>query len=286
MHGRVMLETVRLLKMVLIALATCALSPTSLAAQETPAQEVVRDSLGARLDDYLTRAAALGFAGAVLVAEDGQVILRKGYGLADRQRGIPITPETVFDIGSITKQFTAAAILKLEEQGRLSVNDPIRYYLDGVPPDKAGITIHHLLTHTAGLRDTFGDDYDVMSRDSLVALVLASDLLWEPGLRYRYSNAGYSLLGAIVEKLSGRPYERFLHDELFEPAGLTQTGYRLPAWPEERIAHGYRLGLDWGSPLDKLWAEDGPYWNLRANGGLLSTVGDLYRWNDRLKRDG
>ncbi len=286
MHGRSMLEKVGCLKAILIAIASYGLSATAVAAQvpDVPA-EVVAGGLGVQLDDYLSRAAALGFAGAVLVARDGRVILRKGYGLANRERGIPVTAETVFDIGSITKQFTAAAVLKLEEQGRLGVNDPIRRYLDGVPPDKAGITIHHLLTHSAGLRDAFGDDYEVMTRDSLVALVLGSDLLWEPGLRYRYSNAGYSLLGAIVEKLSGRPYEVFLRDELFEPAGLTQTGYRLPDWPEERVAHGYRRELDWGTPLDKLWAEDGPYWNLRSNGGLLSTVGDLYRWNRALEGD-
>ncbi len=268
----------------LIPIVFCYLSPTTVAAQMPDARAaVVAGDLGEQLNDYLTRAAALGFAGAVLVAKDGRVILHKGYGLGDRERGIPITTETVFDIGSITKQFTAAAILKLEEQRRLSVNDPIRYYLDDVPPDKAGITIHHLLTHSAGLRDAFGDDYEVMTRDSLVAKVLRSDLLWEPGVRYRYSNAGYSLLGAIIEKLSGRPYEVFLNGELFEPAGLSQTGYRLPDWPSEHIAHGYRRELDWGTPLEKPWAEDGPYWNLRANGGLLSTVGDLYRWNRTLE---
>jgi CubicO group peptidase (beta-lactamase class C family) len=246
---------------------------------------VVDGALGARIDEYLMQAAAFGFAGAVLVAKDGQVILHRGYGLADRERGIPITAETVFDIGSITKQFTAAAILKLEQQGLLQVSDPIARYFDAVPADKAGITIHHLLTHSAGLEDIFGDDYELMPRDSLVGLALRSELLWEPGTRHRYSNAGYSLLGAIIEKVSGRPYEDFLASRLFEPAGLTQTGYRLPDWPEERVARGYRGGQDWGTPLDKNWAEDGPYWNLRANGGLLSTVGDLYRWHVALEDD-
>jgi CubicO group peptidase (beta-lactamase class C family) len=246
---------------------------------------VVAGELGTRLDEYLTRAAAFGFAGAVLVARDDQVILHKGYGLADRERGFPITPETVFDIGSLTKQFTAAAILKLEEEGRLNVSDPISRYFDAVPTDKAGMTIHHLLTHSAGLEDIFGDDYAAMPRDSLVGIALRSELLWAPGTRHRYSNAGYSLLGTIIEKVSGRPYEVFLADVLFEPAGLTRTGYRLPDWPEEQVARGYRAGQDWGTPLDKNWAEDGPYWNLRANGGLLSTVGDLYRWHVALGGD-
>jgi len=270
---------------IIITVAANVFATTATAQVPQAPAEIVAGELGAQVDEYLTRAAAFGFAGAVLVARDGRVILHKGYGLADRERGIPVTTATVFDIGSITKQFTAAAILKLEEQGRLSVNDPIRHCLDGVPPDKAGITIHHLLTHSAGLRDAFGDDYEVMTRDSLVALALTSDLLWEPGVRYRYSNAGYSLLGAIVEKLSGRSYEALLRDELFEPAGLTSTGYRLPNWPSERIAHGYRRERDWGTPLDKPWSEDGPYWNLRANGGLLSTVGDLYQWSRALEGD-
>jgi CubicO group peptidase (beta-lactamase class C family) len=244
-----------------------------------PPTGLVNGELGAQIDEYLTRAAAFGFAAAVLIAKDGQTALHKGYGLANRERDIPITGETVFDIGSITKGFTAAAILKLEEQGRLRVTDLITRHFADVPPDKAGITINHLLTHSAGLKDAFGDDYEVMPRDSLVQLALHSELLWAPGLQYRYSNAGYSLLAAIVEKVSDQPYEAFLRDAMFEPAGMTQTGYRLPDWPEERLAHGYLRDQDWGTPLDKPWAEDGPYWNLRGNGGLLSTVGDLYRWH-------
>lgn len=251
---------------------------------EQGASEVVRGPLGIELDEFLRRAEAFGFAAAVLVAEDGEVVLRRGYGLADRGRRIPITPETVFDIGSITKQFTAAAILKLEERGQLKVEDPIARYFADVPADKVGITIHHLLTHSSGLRDGFGSDYEVMPRDSLARRALESQLLWLPGTRYRYSNAGYSLLGAIVEKVSGRPYERFLAEELFEPAGLVSTGYLLPNWSKDRLAHGYRDGEDFGTPLDHRWAEDGPYWNLRANGGLLSTVTDLYRWDRALTR--
>jgi CubicO group peptidase (beta-lactamase class C family) len=268
------------------ALVLCGLAAATASAQiPRTSAETVSGELGAQAHEYLSRANAFGFAGAVLIAKDGQVILQRGYGLANREGGIPIGPETVFDIGSITKQFTAAAILKLEERGQLHVRDPINRYLDDVPPDKAGVTIHHLLTHSAGLRDVFGGDYEVMLRDSLVRLALGSELLWEPGIRYRYSNAGYSLLAAIVEIVSGQPYEVFLHTELFEPAGLTQTGYRLPDWPEEQVAHGYLRGQDWGTPLGKLWAEDGPYWNLRGNGGLLSSVGDLYRWHLALGSD-
>lgn len=238
-----------------------------------------------RVDEYLTRAAAFGFSGAVLVARDGEIVLHAGYGEADREADLPVTPETVFDIGSITKQFTAAAILTLEEAGALRVGDPITRFFEDVPEEKRRITIHHLLTHSSGLKGDFGRDYDRMPRDSLVRLALDSELLWAPGSRYRYSNAGYSLLGAIVEKLSGQFYEQYLREALFEPAGLQRTGYRVPDWSAERIAVGYRAGERWGTPLDHTWAEDGPWWNLRANGGLLSTVGDLYRWHRVLEMD-
>lgn len=257
------------------------------AQRDGPAERAIPplDGSAERIDEYLTRAAAFGFSGAVLVARAGEVVLHAGYGDADRQAGLPVTPETVFSIGSITKQFTAAAILALEEAGALRVEDPISRHFEDVPADKRGITIHHLLTHSSGLEGDFGGDYERMPRDSLVRLVLESELLWEPGTRYRYSNAGYSLLGAIVEKASGRGYERYLRERLFEPAGLERTGYLTPDWSGERVAVGYRRGERWGTPLDHAWAEDGPWWNLRANGGLLSSAGDLHRWHRALESD-
>jgi CubicO group peptidase (beta-lactamase class C family) len=240
-------------------------------------------ALRGELDRLLSRLEAFGFSGSLLVARDGRIVLEKGYGFADRQRGVPFTAGTVFDIGSITKQFTAAAILKLEMEGKLKVTDPISKYFEGVPEDKAGITLHHLLTHSAGLEDVFGGDYEEMPRDRLVKTALASKLLWPPGTRYRYSNAGYSLLAAIVEKVSGQPYETFLQKRLFKPAGLTKTGYRGPKWAPGTLAHGYNAEGDWGTPLDHAWAPDGPWWNLRGNGGILSTVGDLYKWHRALE---
>lgn len=253
------------------------------AAPDTAA--VVAGELGRRLDAYLTRAEAFGFAAAVLVAKDGELVLRKGYGEADRESGRPVTPATVFTVGSITKQFTGAAILKLEEQGRLRVTDSLGRFFPDVPADKAGITLHHLLTHTAGFGGDFGGDYEVMPRDSLVRLALAAPLRSPPGARHRYANVGYSILGAVVELASGRPYETYLREALFEPAGIRETGYRFPGWSPERVAAAYR-GVDrWGTTVERPWAPDGPWWNLRANGGILSTVGDLYRWHLALEDD-
>jgi len=166
---------------------------------------VVKGELGARLDDYMTRLEGFGFSGTLLVAKDGDIVLSKGYGVADKSRGTPMTAETVISIGSITKQFTAAAILKLEMQGKLNVDDPITKYFPIVPPDKAGITLHHLLTHTAGLDEDYGGtDYEEVSRDEILKRVFSRPLKWEPGKRHLYSNAGYSLLGAIVEIVSGQ----------------------------------------------------------------------------------
>ncbi|MBI3449597.1 MAG: beta-lactamase family protein [Acidobacteria bacterium] len=241
---------------------------------------IVHGHLGARLDTYMTRLAGVGFSGTILVAKDGDVVLSKGYGLADRKRGIPDTEETVISIGSITKQFTAAAILRLEMQGKLKVTDPISKYLPGVPPDKSAITIHHLLTHTAGVDSDYGDsDYEPVSRDEIMKRIWAKPLRSEPGKVHFYANAGYSLLAAIIEIVTGGSYELYLHDNLFIPAGMTKTGYLLPKWDKDAVAIGYRRGEEWGTILARPFAADGPYWNLRGNGGIHSTVGDMYRWH-------
>jgi CubicO group peptidase (beta-lactamase class C family) len=132
------------------------------------AQTVVEGDLAEKLDAYMTDVASDGFSGVILVAKDDKVILAKGYGLASRTESIPITPESVFDIGSITKQFTATAILQLEEQGKLSVNDPITKYFPDVPKFKEGMTLHHLLTHTSGLPAALGDDYFKIEREPYI----------------------------------------------------------------------------------------------------------------------
>lgn len=241
---------------------------------------VVSGELGAKLDEHLSRLADKGFSGAFLIAKNGQIILEKGYGSANRENKIPYTPATVFDIGSITKQFTGAAILKLEMQGKLKTSDKISKYFKDVPADKADITLHHLLTHSAGLIDALGNDYDKIPRGEMIKAALDSKLQTVPGETYSYSNLGYSLLGAIVEIVSKKSYERFLHDNLFAPAKMRQTGYSIPAWKRETIASGYQSdGKNWGTPLDKTWDKGEPFWNLRGNGGILSTVQDLYKWH-------
>ena len=237
---------------------------------------------GTILDHWLKDA---GFKGNALVARWGKPILRAGYALADREKGTPYTPETVFSIGSITKQFTAAAILKLEMQGKLKVEDSISKYLPGVPADKKAITLDQLLTHTSGLESDFAKDYDPVGRDEYVKMILASKLRTPPGTKHYYANSGYSLLGAIIEIVSGKPYEQYLNENLFAPAGMKETGYTIPKWNVDRIAVGYRNGERWGRITEKPWAPDGPYWALRCNGGIHSTLDDMLRWHVALMGD-
>ena len=249
------------------------------------AGEIVKGDLGQKIDRYMRKAEANGYAGSILVARGENVILTKGYGLADHENKIRQTENTVFSIGSISKQFTGAAILKLEMMGKLRVNDPIGRYLDRVPADKKEITLHHLLTHTAGFEGALGDDYDPISREEFIKLAMGSKLLFKPGERYEYSNVGFSLLGIIVELVSGKNYEDFLYEALFKPAGMERTGYVRPGFLKSELAVGYREGKRWGTALDRPWRPEGPGWHLRANGGILSTVGDMHRWYLALKKD-
>ena len=228
---------------------------------------------------YLRRLEKLGFAGVVLVAKGDAPLFAEGFGLADREHGIRWTPGTVSDIGSITKQFTGAAILKLEEDGKLSVDDPITRYFQGVPADKAGITLHQLLTHSSGLSDPDIGDFDPVPLAEYLKQVFAQPLLFAPGKGYTYSNANFSLLGAILEKLSGKTYETVLRERLFLPNGMYETGYTLPSWGDSRFAQGYEAdGGRWGTFLERPTAADGPHWALRANGGIHTTVYDMLRW--------
>jgi CubicO group peptidase (beta-lactamase class C family) len=244
-----------------------------------------KNNLTSKLEEYMIHAEKAGFSGSVLVAKDNQILLAKGYGMADKNKGIPFTAETVSTIGSITKQFTGAGILKLRMMGKLSVKDPITKYFPNVPDDKKEITLHHLLTHTAGFPGALGPDFDPITREEFIKLAMGTPLKRKPGTLYEYSNVGYSLLGIIIELVSGKSYEQFLHQNFFKPAGLTHTGYLIPDWDKDNLAHGTRGDNDWGTLLDHPWLEDGPGWHLRGNGGILSTVKDLYKWHKALEGD-
>lgn len=229
-----------------------------------------------QIDSYLESLVEYGFSGAVLVAKDGEIILEEGYGLANDADQLPVTSNTVFLFGSITKQFTAAAILHLEMYGLLSTNDRISEYFDAVPVDKADITIHQLLTHSSGLRNhVFSNDFQDIARDEAVKQILEPELLFDPGTGVSYSDDAFKVLAAIVEIISGQSWQAYLQEHLFTPAGMEHTGFfNDPKWENLRIANGYYSGWDKGSPKD--WP--GPYWALIGGGGVMTTVGDMYRW--------
>jgi CubicO group peptidase (beta-lactamase class C family) len=245
------------------------------------------------LSDYFHKVAGLGFSGAVLVSSGDKVLIRNGYGWADQTRHIPVTPETVFDIGSITKVFTAVAIMQLEERGKLSTADKITKYFSNVPADKSAITLHHLLTHTSGL--AYDDFYSsakpevrkiLKDREKFIQRILSFPLGYQPGTSRAYSNSGFSLLAAIVEKLSGESYEEYLRESILRPASMTNTGYVLRKWNNQLVARGYNDGpTDFGYPWTGQWAGKIVPWDLLGNGGLLSTVDDMHKFVVAL-RDG
>jgi CubicO group peptidase (beta-lactamase class C family) len=259
-------------------------APQDAPAQAPPAAPAGDDdAFAADTHDYLSRLQAWGFSGVVLVARGETPLLAQGYGLADRERGIPWTPGTVSDIGSITKQFTGAAILALVEDGKLRVTETLADHFENVPEDKRAITLHQLLTHSSGIVDLEGHgDWDPLLRDEFVRRILAQRLAFAPGSGWQYSNAGYSLLGAIVEQETGGSYERFVRERFFLPLGMYDTGYVLAKWGEGRLAQGYEGEERWGTTLERPLAEDGPFWVLRANGGIHTTAYDMLRWSRAL----
>src|ERR1700733_88048 len=176
-------------------------------------------------------ASAKTFMGSVLVARGGDVLFSKGYGFASLEWDIPNSPQTKFRLGSITQQFTAAAILLLEERGRLKVEDPVRKYLPDAPAAWEKITIFNLLTHTSGIPDLTGfpDYFQIqplpITPERLVARFRDKPLEFTPGEHWHYSTSGYLLLGYLSEKISGESYEAFVKENLFSPVGMNDSGY-------------------------------------------------------------
>ncbi|WP_241267335.1 serine hydrolase domain-containing protein [Streptomyces scabichelini] len=270
----------------LLMIGACAEEPAAGRPATGSAAAAPKARDGESVAGFLHRTLPAGASGTVIAARGDELAYCGGFGTADRAAGTPASCRTVYDAGSITKQFTAAAILKLEVMGRLRVSDRISRFLGPVPEDKRDITIEQLLTHTSGMVEGLGDDYDPLSRDELVRRALASKPESAPGKEFLYSNTGYSLLAVIVEEASGEDYEPFLARHLFAPAGMDATGYVLPRWPRHLVAVEYdSKGRSQGRPFDHPWAADGPYWNLRGNGGMLSTAQDMFRWHRALLGD-
>jgi CubicO group peptidase (beta-lactamase class C family) len=257
-----------------------------------PSNQLIRpleaDEMTRKLDDFLSRLSAYGFSGSVLIGKDDKALFNRAYGAADRSRNLPNTPNTLFDIGSVSKQFTSAAILKLEMMGKLSTSDTLAKFFDNVPDDKKAITIRQMLSMTSGLVFSPGPDgSDAMrDRDKRVRQILEAPLSFPPGTRYQYTNSGYNMAAAIVEKVSGQPFEQFLYEQLLKPAGMTNTGFktsrfRVPDWDKKTVARLYNGDEDNGPAGDR----DEAAWFLNGPGSILTTPGDLFKWHLALLGD-
>ena len=221
---------------------------------------------------------------AVLVKWKGEVVLRKGYGMAQMDLGIPVAPEQVFEIGSVTKQFTAALVLRLAQDGKLALSDPITKFFPQMSFGGAAITLEQLLSHTAGVPNyTDMPEWiprwrEDMSVETLFALFRDKPLDFPPGTLWSYSNSGYILLGAVIEQVTGKSYEAVVESELFARLGMKDSRYGH----QEEIVRGRVAGYVKGP---EGWA-NAPYLSLTqpyAAGSLMSTVDDLARWSDALE---
>jgi CubicO group peptidase (beta-lactamase class C family) len=243
-------------------------------------------TLYSRINTYLSASSHKGFSGAISVVKNGKIIINEGYGMANKDTKTLNNPNTVFDIGSNTKQFTSTAILKLVELGKLKLNDPLSKFFKQLPTDKQNITIHQLLTHTAGFKEAIGNDFDDISLKQFFEELFASKLLFGPGEKYSYSNVGYSILGRIIELVSEKSYETFLNKNLFAPAGMKQTGYLMPKWDTLQLSRSYNRGILEGKSPVLTYREKGDIsWHLKANGGINSTQNDMLLWYKALKNN-
>lgn len=234
-----------------------------------------------RIDDYV-QARMKEFSVpsvSMAIVEDGKIAKLGSYGLADVARGTKAAPETVYKIGSVSKQFIATGIMLLVQDGRLKVDDPISRYLEGTPPAWQPITIRHLLTHTSGIvrESPAFDPHKVKTDAEVIRGAYGEALRFPTGTKWEYCNVGYFALAEIITKVSSKPWTQFMHERVFKPAGMMATAPTniTPTLPNR--ARGY-AGKDNQNPADE-WVA------LRASGAFLSTVEDLAKWDALLYTD-
>jgi len=250
----------------------------TLHAQPTRAVAAARDTIDRFVAAEMARMHIPGVSLAVVRA--GKVIKTGGYGMADLENGIPVTPETVFKIGSVSKQFLATGIMLLAQDGRLSVDDPVAKHFPGAPDSWGGITLRHFLTHTSGvLREGPAFDPLKVQPDSIVIRsAFASPLEFPTGSKYQYCNVCYFTLADIIARVSGKPWDAFLAERVFRPLGMTATRTTTTT---ELVAHRAR-GYAW---RDSGYVNAPEFLALRPSGAFLSTVVDLAKWDAALYQD-
>ena len=267
---------------VLSLIVLLALSPVADNPDRDMAEAVAQlDSLFERWDHPDRPGCAVG------VSHDGRTLLSRAYGMADLEHSVPNTPSTIFEAGSVSKQFAAAAIILLELDGKLALDDDIRTYVPEVPDYGQTITLKHLITHTSGLRDWgsvaaisgWGRSNRTHSHDHVLDIISRqSELNFSPGERYSYSNSGYNLLAVVVERVSDMSFAEFSEKRIFGPLGMTNTQWRddyrriIPGRSSAYTAHS-----------DSTFSINRPIEHVHGNGGLLTTVQDLLTWNQALE---
>jgi CubicO group peptidase (beta-lactamase class C family) len=265
-----------LLRVIRAAIAFSILTAASAAGQDTRRADPLRQ--------YVQSCERFGFSGSVLVAKGGKILLADGFGLADREKKVRNSKDTLFEIASATKPFTAVAIFELERDGKLELEDPIGKHLPGVPAGFENVTVRHLLTHTSGMPRSAGSG---RGEDLGVAVkaYLSVKPVRKPGAGYEYWNGGYALLAGIVEHVSGGSYMDFCRRRIFEPAGMKSSGFTGDSIDVAKVAIGYE-----GRGEAPRRADEHPYygsygWQYRGMGGLVTNVEDLYRFDRALRDD-
>src|SRR5438874_3721651 len=241
-----------------------------------------QDAIATKVDDYvkaeMQRQHIPGLS--LAVVKDGQIILAKGYGFANVEHQVPVKPETIFQSGSMGKQFTATAVMMLVEAGKLSLSDPITKYFSDAPDSWKNITVRHLLTHTAGTTD-YPSDFDFhrdYSEDELLKRAEAIPLSFQPGEKWSYSNLGYVLLGILIHRVSGQFYGDFLQERVFQPLRMNTARIISEADIVPNRAAGYRLVK--GELKNQEWVA--PAMNTTADGSLYFSIVDLSKWDAAL----
>ncbi|WP_165793733.1 serine hydrolase domain-containing protein [Hyphococcus luteus] len=250
-----------------LAALCLALAPAAAWAFENAAPAAAADDKAERIEAAIRRVEKMGFKGVIAIAYDGAAPIYAGFGNG-AAAGKP-DENTLLDCGSITKTFTAAAALKLVDAGKLQTSDRLEKFFPDVPADKAQITVHQLLTHSAGFPGAVSGDLEYLPKDEFLKRAMAAPLLFEPGSAYEYSNVGYSLVAAIIEKLSGKNYETHLREDLLGGIDAPGIGYEAAFDPARSM-----LTAD-GETIDKASWGGRSHWALIGNGGLLVTAKDM-----------